>query len=66
MHGYYKKFTNQGPGYFGDLDEADGALLEYEAKAEEEGMCLSSMGSCEYSFIGIYARRVGGRVQPHT
>ncbi|KAI0634314.1 Isy1-like splicing factor [Trametes polyzona] len=36
VHSYYKKFTNQGPGYFGDLDEADGALLEYEAKAEEE------------------------------
>ncbi|KAI0332248.1 Isy1-domain-containing protein [Cubamyces sp. BRFM 1775] len=36
VHSYYKKFTNQGPGYFGDLDEADGTLLEYEAKAEEE------------------------------
>ncbi|EIW53348.1 Isy1-domain-containing protein [Trametes versicolor FP-101664 SS1] len=36
VHGYYKKFTNQGPGYFGDLDEADGTLLEYEAHAEEE------------------------------
>ncbi|KAI0372387.1 Isy1-like splicing factor [Pilatotrama ljubarskyi] len=36
VHNYYKKFTNQGPGYFGDLDEADGSLLEYETKAEEE------------------------------
>ncbi|KAI0772910.1 Isy1-domain-containing protein [Trametes elegans] len=36
VHSYYKKFTNQGPGYFGDLDEADGSLLEYETKAEEE------------------------------
>ncbi|EMD36942.1 hypothetical protein CERSUDRAFT_51589 [Gelatoporia subvermispora B] len=33
---YYKKFTNQGPTYFGDLDEADGMLLAYEARAEEE------------------------------
>ncbi|KAH9947494.1 pre-mRNA-splicing factor ISY1 [Amylocystis lapponica] len=33
---YYKKFTNQGPAYFGDLDEVDGKLLEYEMHAEEE------------------------------
>ncbi|TCD63426.1 NineTeen Complex (NTC) component [Steccherinum ochraceum] len=33
---YYKKFTNQGPAYFGDLDEQDGSLLEFERKAEEE------------------------------
>ncbi|RDB17306.1 Pre-mRNA-splicing factor ISY1 [Hypsizygus marmoreus] len=33
---YYKKFTNQGPTYYGDLDEVDGALLEYEKEAEEE------------------------------
>ncbi|GJE86377.1 Isy1 domain-containing protein [Phanerochaete sordida] len=33
---YYKKFTNQGPAYFGDLDEADGSLLEFEQRAEEE------------------------------
>ncbi|CDO77407.1 hypothetical protein BN946_scf184857.g13 [Trametes cinnabarina] len=36
LHNYYKKFTNQGPGYFGDLDELDGSLLEYENRAEEE------------------------------
>jgi pre-mRNA-splicing factor ISY1 len=34
---YYKKFMNQGPSYFGDLDESDGKLLEYEQEAEEEG-----------------------------
>ena len=34
---FYKKFTNQGPAYFGDLDEQDGKLLEYERAAEEEG-----------------------------
>jgi pre-mRNA-splicing factor ISY1 len=28
---------NQGPAYFGDLDETDGRLLEFEMKAEEEG-----------------------------
>ena len=35
---HYKKFLNQGPSYFGDLDENDGKLLEYEQAAEEEGM----------------------------
>lgn len=28
---------NQGPAYFGDLDETDGTLLQYEREAEEEG-----------------------------
>ncbi|KAH7908540.1 Isy1-like splicing factor [Hygrophoropsis aurantiaca] len=32
---YYKKFMNQGPAYFGDLDETDGKLLAYEKEAEE-------------------------------
>ena len=32
---YYKKFTNQGPAYFGDLDEQDGSLLDFERQAEE-------------------------------
>ncbi|KAI0672261.1 Isy1-domain-containing protein [Trametes maxima] len=36
VHAFYRKFERQGPGYFGDLDEADGALLEFEARAEEE------------------------------
>ena len=35
---YYKKFLNHGPAYYGDLDEADGKLLEYEMEAEERGM----------------------------
>ena len=34
---FYKKFTNQGPPYYGDLDERDGSLLEYERKQEEAG-----------------------------
>ncbi|KAH8101725.1 pre-mRNA-splicing factor ISY1 [Cristinia sonorae] len=33
---FYKKFTNQGPAYFGDLDEQDETLLEFERQAEEE------------------------------
>ncbi|KAI0795721.1 pre-mRNA-splicing factor ISY1 [Abortiporus biennis] len=36
VHAYYKKFMNQGPAYFGDLDEQDGSLLDYERHAEEE------------------------------
>lgn len=35
---YYRKFLNHGPAYYGDLDEADGKLLEYETLAEERGM----------------------------
>jgi len=38
---FYKKFTNQGPVYFGDLDETDGKILSYEKKAEEEGKFLA-------------------------
>lgn len=37
-HAYYKKFANQGPSYYGDLDEKDGTLLEFERRREEEGM----------------------------
>jgi len=33
---HYKRFMNQGPAYYGDLDEADGKLLTYEHEAEEE------------------------------
>jgi pre-mRNA-splicing factor ISY1 len=28
---------NQGPSYYGDLDEVDGKLLAYEHDAEDEG-----------------------------
>lgn len=34
---YYKKFLNHGPAYYGDLDETDGKLVEYEMEAEERG-----------------------------
>ena len=37
VQGYYRRFQNQGPAYFGDLDEAEGGLLEFEMRAEEEG-----------------------------
>ncbi|KAJ3771956.1 Isy1-like splicing factor [Lentinula raphanica] len=33
---YYKKFMNQGPAYYGDMDEEDGSLLKSEQLAEEE------------------------------
>lgn len=33
---FYKKFQNQGPAYFGDLDEVDGKLLDFEMHAEDE------------------------------
>ncbi|KAH0578764.1 NineTeen Complex (NTC) component [Termitomyces sp. 'cryptogamus'] len=35
---FYKKFMDQGPPYYGDLDENDGTLLRYERAAEEEGV----------------------------
>lgn len=34
---HYKKFMGQGPAYFGDVDEANGSLLESERDAEEAG-----------------------------
>lgn len=37
VHAFYKRFTKQGPAYFGDLDEADGKVLTFEKGAEEEG-----------------------------
>ncbi|KAI0301374.1 Isy1-domain-containing protein [Russula brevipes] len=33
---FYKKFSNQGPAYFGDLDDDNGDLLKYEETAEQE------------------------------
>jgi hypothetical protein len=30
-------FDNVGPGYYGDEDEVDGALLKFEQDAEAEG-----------------------------
>lgn len=46
---YYKKFLNHGPAYYGDLDEADGKLLEYEMEAEERGtpdITVLAIGEC--------------------
>lgn len=31
---------NQGPAYYGDLDEDDGKLLAYEREAEDEGVYI--------------------------
>ncbi|KAL0945888.1 hypothetical protein HGRIS_012172 [Hohenbuehelia grisea] len=33
---FYKKFMNNGPPYYGDLDETDGTLLEEEEEAENQ------------------------------
>jgi pre-mRNA-splicing factor ISY1 len=35
---HYKRFMNQGPQYYGDLDENSGKLLEFERAAENDGM----------------------------
>ena len=40
VYAFYKKFTNQGPGYYGDLDENDGSLLKFEREAEEKGVFI--------------------------
>jgi len=34
---FYKKFTQQSPAYFGDLDDTNELLLDYERKREAEG-----------------------------
>jgi hypothetical protein len=58
---FYKKFTNQGPAYFGDLDEADGELLKYEEAAEQEGMFVASLLACSSP-----SRWQSGRRHRHT
>lgn len=40
---FYKKFMNQGPSYFGDLDETDDKLLAFEREAEQEGKSVNSL-----------------------
>jgi hypothetical protein len=49
---FYKKFMNQGPAYFGDLDEQDGSVLKYEHEAEDDGMtslcAAQSQADCDY------------------
>jgi len=45
---HYRKFVGQGPAYFGDLDETDGTLLEFEQEAEEAGE--PSSFSCQKAF----------------
>ena len=51
MHNFYKKFTNQGPAYFGDLDETEGDLLKFEMRAEEEGACSEFSLSIHHLFV---------------
>lgn len=33
----YKRYRNQGPAYYGDMDEADGAVLKDDRASEEKG-----------------------------
>lgn len=37
---FYKKFLGQGPAYYGDTDEVDGKLLEFERQAEGDGKSM--------------------------
>ena len=37
MAAHYRKYQNQGPSYYGDLDEADETLLVYEMEQENNG-----------------------------
>lgn len=37
---FFNRFTNQGPAYFGDLDEQNDELLKFELEAEQEGLSL--------------------------
>ena len=60
-HNFYKKFTNQGPAYFGDLDEADGKLLKYEEAAEQEGMFVAFVDKHDSEHVVHQAAgRMGG------
>lgn len=43
----YKAFKDQGPAYFGDLDEQDGELLKAEHAEEEEGAPLPFFASSQ-------------------
>ena len=42
---HYKKFMNQGPSYYGDADDTNETLLDYERAAEEEGKIINSGSS---------------------
>lgn len=50
---FYKKFQNQGPAYFGDLDEVDGKLLDFEMHAEDEGLFCCSV-CCSYLYADTW------------
>ena len=62
---FYKKFTNQGPAYFGDLDEQDGKLLEFEMHAEEEGVYLTPSLPAVSGVLTTYTR-MGGCIPAPT
>jgi hypothetical protein len=51
---------NQGPSYFGDLDESDGKLLEHEQAAEEEG--LSKLTASPFFLLIIRRGQIGRKL----
>lgn len=69
---YYKKFLNHGPAYYGDLDEADGKLLEYEMEAEEQDWAKAytnlreSLGLDTDEPIPKFKRPQQGQGTPHA
>lgn len=55
---------NQGPAYYGDLDETDGKLLEDELQAEEEGELWLNITDGDWSDTRNY--RLGGSILKST
>lgn len=61
---FYKRFTNQGPAYFGDIDEVDGELLKYEQEAEENGaVCVPSAPSPRTSLCKANGHNIWGNTE---
>jgi hypothetical protein len=48
---FYKQFMNQGPAYYGDLDESDGRLLKFEGDAENKGKFLILLQEDNFNFL---------------
>jgi Isy1-like splicing family len=63
---FSKKFTNQGPAYFGDLDEADEELLKYEEAAEQAGNAFVLWSVTRAGRLTILHARQSGRKRTRT
>ncbi len=46
---YFRKYRGHGPAYYGDLDEANDSLLEYEVQAEEHGIVAQHLPLSPFS-----------------